>query len=85
MARMSDELKRLVELAERQEQREVARSRYWRNFRWMVLVVIVLVFAFSTWLQIVQHREAERMMGEWRQQTDALPHEMEQRARDTHQ
>ena len=43
---MSDELKRLVELAQRQEDREISRSRYWRNVRWMLIVIIALTYAF---------------------------------------
>jgi hypothetical protein len=79
---MSDELKRLVELAERQEQREIARSRYWRNLRWVALVMIAVVIAFSVCMQVKLRQDAERQAEAWRHQTDIMLKEAEQRTKD---
>jgi hypothetical protein len=53
---------RLVALAERQEQREMASSCYRRNFRWMFLVMIVLAFAFNDFVRVERHEAEHRSL-----------------------
>jgi hypothetical protein len=58
---MSDELKRLVELAERQEQRDIARSRYWRNVRWVLIVIFAVVAVLSALEHRAYQKEIDRI------------------------
>jgi hypothetical protein len=81
---VTDELKRLVELAERQEQRELARTRSWRSYRWLALVVLLIIIAVSIWVQEIRRHEAERIAEIWRQRADTMLHDLEQQAKGGH-